>query len=553
MSNTGQPKSAWTWVKRLSGIRGRLMALAVIAMLPLVFDRVLDVNADRAERIEAAAKQARQLAQDSADQQNEVFAMTRTYLQVVARSYTNFAASAEACTRFLGSVATGLPWSRAISVVNPQGRIVCSSNRSSVGLDLSDRPHFQQAVRTGSFVVSDYLNPRRFPQPSLFATYPERSADGTLEHVTIMVMDTDWIRQRINATAERSQSLVMMVDGAGTVIARQPEATAEVGRNFGDHPLIRKILSEPDGTVTSEGLDGVRRVHGFTRLPNIETRLVVGLDEKDILQRVNRAMWNSYAHLALVTGIVLFGIWYGGERLFVRPLKLLTKTAKSYGRGELQTRMDDKPWPAEIAPLATALETMAGQLAAREQELRTTNDLLEELAQLDGLTGLPNRRTFDARLKTEWQRGAADGHPLGLLMIDLDHFKRLNDQDGHLAGDACLKTVAKVLAAATGSDLAARFGGEEFTVLLPGADTAVAMTIAHRLRIAIEDLRLPNVAAPAGHVTVSIGVASMGPQTGTSPQPLVEAADAALYEAKRQGRNRAVAAGHPPVPLAAVG
>jgi len=553
VTDTGQPKPAWPWIERLSGIRGRLMALAVIAMLPLLFDRVLDVNADRAERIEAAAKQARQLAQDSADQQNEVFAMTRTYLQVVARSYANFAASADACTRFLGSVATGLPWSRAISVVNPQGRIVCSSNRSSLGLDLSDRLHFQQAARTGSFVVSDYLNPRRLPQPSLFATYPERSADGTLEHITIMVMDTDWIRQRINATAERSQSLVMMVDGAGTVIARQPEASAEVGRNFSDHPLIRKILSEPDGTVTSEGLDGVRRVYGFTRLPNIETRLIVGLDEKDILQRVNRAMWLSYAHLALVTGIVLFGIWYGGERLLVRPLKLLTKTAKSYGRGELQTRMDDKLWPAEIAPLATALETMAGQLAAREQELRTTNDLLEELAQLDGLTGLPNRRTFDARLKTEWHRAAANGHPLGLLVIDLDHFKRLNDHDGHLAGDACLKTLAKVIAAAAGTDLAARFGGEEFTVLLPGADTAMAMTIAHRLRIAVEDLQLPNVAAPSGHVTVSIGVAARRPQAGASPQALVEAADAALYEAKRQGRNRAVAAGDPPAPLAAVG
>jgi diguanylate cyclase (GGDEF)-like protein len=522
-------------VGRVLGIRGRLIVLAIIAIVPLGLDRVHDLEAERAERIEAAAKQARELAQRGADKQNELLATTRAFLQVVARSYATFRGSTEACGRFLANLATGVPWARGISVAAPDGRIACSSNPSAVGLDISDRPHFQQPLLTGEFFVSEYTYGRRIPLPSLFASFPQRAADGSVEAIAVIVIDLNWISQGASVIAERSGSVVLIEDGAGTIVAHQPDPDKWVGRRFSDAPLVRTMLAHSEGTATEEGPDGVRRIFGFVRLPGTKTHLAVGLDESEVLRRVNHAMWASYAQLILITGIVMVGIWFGGERLFVQPIHVLARTAKRFGQGELETRATGTPWAAEFVPLATALDDMAGALSAREHEWRTTHSRLEALAQIDGLTGLANRRAFDARLESEWQHG----RPIALLMIDLDYFKRLNDHAGHVAGDACLRSVARVFAAAVrqGSDMAARYGGEEFALLLSGADINVATRVATRVRAAVEDLRIPHAAAPAGHVTISIGIAALGSHPGVEPQVLVETADAGLYEAKRRGRN----------------
>ncbi len=128
-------------------------------------------------------------------------------------------------------------------------------------------------------------------------------------------------------------------------------------------------------------------------------------------------------------------------------------------------------------------------------------------------------------------------------MIDVDHFKLFNDHCGHVEGDECLRQVGEVIgiAAAKGSYFAARYGGEEFSLLLPGADAEAALAAAEQLRRTVEDLAIAHAAAPRGCVTVSVGVAALRPAPGENAQALVEAADAALYAAKRQGRNTVVA------------
>lgn len=178
-----------------------------------------------------------------------------------------------------------------------------------------------------------------------------------------------------------------------------------------------------------------------------------------------------------------------------------------------------------------------------EHESAERERLNEELARLaaeDQLTGLPNRRHFNEALTREWDRSGRTRKPLALLFMDVDYFKRYNDSLGHLAGDECLVSIARAIRSAVmrPADLAARYGGEEFVVLLPETEVDGAMDVARRVLEAIDAMAIPHPAsAVAGHVTASIGVAVMVP-LGEKSQRLVDAADAALYEAKGSGRHR---------------
>lgn len=177
-------------------------------------------------------------------------------------------------------------------------------------------------------------------------------------------------------------------------------------------------------------------------------------------------------------------------------------------------------------------------------ELEKTNHLLDELAITDPLTGIHNRRHFDRALEREIKRALRDGMPLALAMIDIDHFKPYNDTYGHQLGDMTLIRVADTLhnLCQRGTDLVARYGGEEFVVLLPGADKAQAAALLEAMRTAVAHLKIEHGTSPiAKHITISIGVVTIGispelPQV--SPEILIKRADDALYESKRQGRNR---------------
>lgn len=182
-------------------------------------------------------------------------------------------------------------------------------------------------------------------------------------------------------------------------------------------------------------------------------------------------------------------------------------------------------------------------------EKRATDEMAEELAQLsrtDALTGLVNRRHFSEILRREWATALRDGEPLGLLFIDVDHFKAYNDRYGHPAGDACLQQVSAVLAlhAPRAADVMARFGGEEFVGLFPRTSVDGLAVIAARIVAAVDALGIGHEGAPGtGRVTVSIGVAARPPVAGEQPETLLQEADDALYRAKQAGRRGYVIAG----------
>lgn len=193
-----------------------------------------------------------------------------------------------------------------------------------------------------------------------------------------------------------------------------------------------------------------------------------------------------------------------------------------------------------VALLVHALRsaTLQSRYMQSELALRAAHDKLEKLTLTDGLTGIANRRCFDQTLQLEWQRAARTAQPLALLIIDIDFFKSLNDTFGHPYGDACLVRIAAALHAALprASDLAARFGGEEFAAILPATDGNGALAVAHKMQEAIAAAAIIHAPSRGGLVTASIGMALN--DAGQTPEQLLAAADQALYRAKQNGRNR---------------
>lgn len=236
------------------------------------------------------------------------------------------------------------------------------------------------------------------------------------------------------------------------------------------------------------------------------------------------------------------------QSLVVRPLRRLAEAVKTWKGGRIAPRM--AKGPEDVHTVATAFDELAERLhehtvgleqkvAARTQalseayeKLQVANRQLQELASTDGLTGLANRRAFADRLGTEVARAQRAGEPLSLLMFDVDHFKRLNDTLGHLEGDAALAMLSNVLTEGRRTtDLVARWGGEEFALLLPNTTHEAALVVAERLRQVAELAELP------GNCTISGGVATL-PDHAHDERSLIAACDDALYSAKEHGRNR---------------
>ena len=529
-------------------IRARLIVVALLATAPLMIERVHGLERARAERSQRAYAEVSELARRGAESQREIIDSMRALLKTYARVAESMPPAPADCNRTLGDLIANVPWIRGLAIAGSDGRIACATDTRAMGLNVSDRPYFQNAMRSHDFELSDYMINRVRQAPGLMATYPITNAEGAPAGVVIAAINLQWIAELAAAAAQREGAAVLLIDRGGTLITGSATEALN-GKNFAESPLVKDMLAHDDGVTAAPGLDGVPRLFAYVRVPWTQARLAVGLDERVVNSGIDREISIAFLQLALVGVLVLIAAWFGGEQLIVKPIRSLVRTAARIGRGDLDVRASEEPWLAEFEPLAVAFDDMARKLAAREEELRIANQHLDELASLDGLTGLANRRGFDRRLEREWRRAVECGEPIALMMIDIDHFKLFNDRYGHVAGDDCLRDVSEALSVVTLEDavLVARYGGEEFALLLPGLDDARANALAEAGRQAVEALAIPHAGAPCGRVTVSIGVASLLPREGEPAADLVEAADFALYAAKHRGRNTVVA--HVPAQL----
>jgi diguanylate cyclase (GGDEF)-like protein len=314
--------------------------------------------------------------------------------------------------------------------------------------------------------------------------------DGSFGGIVSGTIRISYFERLFNKVAMGNGDRIVLLRDDGTLVARTAGLSSEVGTSWQSTPIFAQVMSRSRGSFTSDqSPDGVSRLYAFHRVSNLPLVVVVGISTEQILA----PWWFKMSVLAAIFAIMA----------------------------------------ASVVGLVWMLEGELRRRAAAEKAA-------EELARTDGLTKLANRRWFDEMLSRKWAWAARDGRPMSLLMIDVDHFKFFNDSYGHQAGDRALAAIAGVIDAAIRrpDDLAARYGGEEFAVLLPDTDRRGAAQIAETIREKARALQIDHAENDAKLVTVSIGVATALPRSGTAtPDLLIRDADAALYRAKEQGRN----------------
>ena len=535
-------------LKQVLGIRARLALLAVILVAPLMLERIRSLEETRAKEIAQATAEFTTVARHSADAQREVISSVETILKSEAFIRASAGGVGRSCDVLRASLPSSLPWIRTLLIAGQEGRIQCSTNNMYVGLDLSDRPYFQQAQETGRFVLSDFLLSKPAQTPTVMAVYPVSAFSGVPDAVVLATVNLDWMSKIMNNLGGRPGISAVLVDSAGTVLAAPPDRRSSVGRPLDNLPLLSAIADmalrsdQDEGTLSFTAVDGSNRAVSFTRIAGTNARLIASIDEDKISAAVSREIRTAYLQLGFVLVFVLLGALIAAEKLVIKPIEMLADMAKRFGEGDLSARAARNRLPAEFVPLARAFNAMAAQLGQRERELVASNDRLTVMASIDMLSGLANRRGFQSRLDFEWMRAQQYGSVLSLLMIDVDHFKLFNDTYGHLEGDSCLTRLGETLSGISADTMgfAARYGGEEFCLLLPNTDVTRAVEIGEQVRSAVLRLCLPHITSNHMIVTVSIGVAATRPNEALRPGDLIEAADAALYAAKHGGRNTVV-------------
>lgn len=521
-------------------LRVKLVILVIIAIAPIVGERVRGLEVGRVDRFKMAGAQMLDLAHHAADVQTQMLNSVRSTMNAVAATQALPTDSQLAsCDQAMVQIAMADEFIDDLSIASTDGRILCSNEPRLIGLYIGDRGYFQRARTSSSFTISNILRGRQFKRPLIAAAFPKTGSDGATEFVVVAALKLEWLETTIARLTHQPSTSAFVIDGTGSVVARYPSRDGLVGQNFAGHELVRSVLAGTTGPFSAVDFDGVVRRFAAAKLEGTGAYFGAGIDEHEILKNINRQVTIAYWVIAGAILTVLLGAWFGGERVILRPMRVLVAKAVRFGNGDYSADASRVNVPADFASLDRALDRMADQLASREQTLKDENKHLDQLAQLDGLTGLPNRRSFDAALKGAWNSDNAAGLLVSLLLIDIDYFKRFNDHYGHVEGDTCLRTIATCLAQGSlrPTDVIARYGGEEFAAVLPSVSLEQAVAIGERMRQAVFDLNLPNRQAAAGRVTISVGAATLATHDGT-PQELIEATDVALYTAKRTGRNR---------------
>ena len=452
------------------------------------------------------------------------------------------------------------PHSVWIGVADPRGIVRAATGQLLIGQDVSQRPWFQAALQ-GPYVgdvhpaklLAGLLPPGSDGEPQRFVDF---AAPVMLEGRVLAVLaihgSWDWTRATIESllpAADRRAGLEVFVFGREGQLLYAPPAGLQALRAAGQRNPLGPVPAQ-DAVRALRWADGGDYLTAGVRLPARDAIsdlgwTVVARQPLDAAYAAARAG----ASTALLVGLLatacaaVLGAWLAGH--LTRPLRRIASDALAAQSAPEPTELPPRSGNTEVEHLSLALNGMTRRLlqanaelearvAERTQALEQANAALARLAHHDTLTGLLNRRGFDERMAAIVSSARRRGAPLSLLLLDADHFKQVNDRFGHAAGDVVLQTIGATLRKRLREvDLVARIGGEEFVVVLADTGSLGAGHVAAMLVDAVRRTPMPGV----GHVTISCGVAELQVHAEELDAALLRA-DAAMYEAKRSGRDR---------------
>jgi diguanylate cyclase (GGDEF)-like protein len=530
----------------LDSIRNQMLVFAVVATLvPTLVVTVVSSRQSRRSIGDQIAQELRGTSTQAAWEIDQWLSDRLRDLRVAATAYAvpeNLAriqgsGGGEALSRlreYLNSVRDRCPDCDALLVVDGRGRFVTSSGGRMSGVQFTQER--LNALKTSDALVGDAYWDTGLGKAAIGLAVPIRQADGKYVGSLMAKVNLRAVADLLQRLAPRdpngegggggADSYVMTEQGR--LILRSRVSSAELMRARLPTDVVQALTDREGSSVEYKRADGRDVIGTLRRVPALRWAAVVEMPRAEAVRQAG----GSGAGVLLIALLLAAALAAYVGSLIVRPLQRLSGVAAKAAAGDTSVELPSGAG-GEVGQLTQVLKNLVARVREREGQGE-----LERLSVTDALTGLYNRRHLMGTLANEVQRSRRLRRTFSVLLADVDHFKQYNDTHGHLGGDAVLVKMAEILRQTTrGVDSVARYGGEEFVVMLIEAPIATAAAVGERLRarVAAEEFG-------AGRVTVSVGAAEY-PTHGETPEELIASADAAMYQAKNEGRDRVVAAG----------
>ena len=529
----------------LDSIRNQMLVFAVVATLvPTLAMTVVSSRQSRRSIGDQVAQELRGTSTQAAWEMDLWLGDRLRDLRVAATAYAvpeNLAriqgsGGAEAVGRlreYLNSVRERCPDCDALLVVDGRGRFVAGSGGRMTGVQFSqDR---LSALRTSDALVGDAYWDTGLGKAAIALAVPIRQTDGKYVGALMAKLNLRAVADVLQRLAPRDEAGggggggdVYVMTEQGRLILRSRVSSAELMRTRIATDVVQALTDREGSRVEYKRADGRDVMGTLRRVAALRWAAVVEVPRAEAFRQAGGG-GTGVLLIALLLAAALAA--YVGS-LIVRPLQRLSGVAAKAAAGDTSVELPTGAG-GEVGQLTQVFKNLVARVREREGQGE-----LERLSVTDALTGLYNRRHLMGTLANEVQRSRRLRRTFSVLLADVDHFKQYNDTNGHLGGDAALVKIAEILRQTTrGVDTVARYGGEEFVVMLIEAPIATAAAVGERLRarVAAEEFG-------AGRMTVSVGAAEY-PTHGETPEELIASADAAMYQAKGEGRDRVVLAG----------